>query len=150
MPQIGKTIIKDNVEIGANTTIDRGTLDNTIIHSGVKLDNLIQIGHNVIIGENTIIAAQTGIAGSTTIGENCMIGGQVAISDHINIGDNVKIAGNSGVIKNVPNNKILQGPLAFDIKQFQKSYIHFKNLPKIVSNLKNLKEKKKIAKNDSK
>jgi UDP-3-O-[3-hydroxymyristoyl] glucosamine N-acyltransferase len=150
MPQIGKTILKDNVEIGANTTVDRGTLEDTVIHSGVKLDNLIQVGHNVEIGENTIIAAQTGIAGSTKIGENCMIGGQVAISNHIKIGNNVKIAGKSGVIKNVGDNKIIQGPLAFDIKKFQKSYVHFKNLPKIVSNLKNLKEKKKIAKNNSK
>jgi len=142
IPQIGKTIIKNNVEIGSNTTIDRGTLNNTIIHSGVKLDNLIQVGHNVTIGENTIIAAQTGIAGSTKIGKNCMIGGQVAIADHLTIGNNVKIAGKSGVIKNVPNNKILQGHLAFNIKDFQKSYIHFKNLPDIVSDIEQLKKKK--------
>ena len=148
IPQIGKTIIKNNVEIGSNTTIDRGTFNNTTIHSGVKLDNLIQVGHNVTIGEHTIIAAQTGIAGSTKIGRNCMIGGQVAISDHITIGNNVKIAGKSGVIKNVPNNKIIQGHLAFNIKDFQKSYIHFKNLTQIVSEIEQLKEKKKIAKNN--
>ena len=142
IPQIGKTIIKDNVEIGSNTTIDRGTFNNTIIHSGVKLDNLIQVGHNVTIGGNTIIAAQTVIAGSTKIGKNCMIGGQVAIADHLTIGNNVKIAGKSGVIKNVPNNKILQGHLAFNIKDFQKSYIHFKNLPQIVADIEQLKEKK--------
>tara|TARA_B100002052_G_scaffold294217_1_gene318654 strand:+ start:4647 stop:5645 length:999 start_codon:yes stop_codon:yes gene_type:complete len=150
IPQIGKTIIKNNVEIGSNTTIDRGTFNNTTINSGVKLDNLIQVGHNVTIGENTIIAAQTGIAGSTNIGKNCMIGGQVAISDHITIGNNVKIAGKSGVIKNIPNNKTLQGHLAFDIKDFQKSYIHFKNLTQIVSEIEQLKEKNKIAKNNSK
>ncbi|MAZ58814.1 MAG: UDP-3-O-(3-hydroxymyristoyl)glucosamine N-acyltransferase [Flavobacteriales bacterium] len=148
IPQIGKTIIKNNVEIGSNTTIDRGTFNNTTINSGVKLDNLIQVGHNVTIGENTIIAAQTGIAGSTKIGKNCMIGGQVAIADHITIGNNVKIAGKSGVIKNVPNNKILQGHLAFNIKDFQKSYIHFKNLTKIVSDIEQLKEKNKIANNN--
>ena len=150
MPQVGKVIIKDNIEIGANTTIDRGTINNTIIHSGVKLDNLIQIGHNVIIGANTVIAAQTGIAGSTEIGQNCMIGGQVAIGNHLTIGNNVKIAGKSGVIKNIANNQIIQGPLAFNIKDFQKSYIHFKNLQNIVSDLQQLKQKKKIAKDNSK
>ena len=141
IPQIGQVVIKNNVEIGANTTIDRGTFENTIINNNVKLDNLIQIGHNVTIGNNTMIAAQSGIAGSTSIGENCMIGGQVAISDHIKIGNNVKIAGKSGVIKNIPDNKIIQGPLAFDIKNFQKSYIHFKNLDKIVTELEKIKNK---------
>tara|TARA_Y100000766_G_C18865231_1_gene585358 strand:+ start:372 stop:1370 length:999 start_codon:yes stop_codon:yes gene_type:complete len=140
MPQIGKVIIKNNVEVGANTTIDRGTFDNTIIQDGVKLDNLIQIGHNVTIGSNTVIAAQTGIAGSTKIGNNCMIGGQVAIADHIKIGNNVKIAGKSGVIKNITNGKIIQGPLAFEIKEFQKSYIYFKKLPEIVEEIKKLKK----------
>ena len=148
MPQAGTVIIHDNVEIGANTTIDRGTLENTEIHHGVKLDNLIQIGHNVCIGSNTVIAAQCGIAGSTKIGNNCMIGGQVAIAHHLTIGDNVKIAGKSGVIKNVANNKIIQGPLAFNIKEFQKSYIHFKNLGHITNEIKNLK--KQIAKNNKK
>lgn len=150
MPQTGRVIIGDNVEIGSNTTIDRGTLEDTIIGDGVKLDNLIQIGHNVKIGNNTVIAAQCGIAGSTKIGQNCMLGGQVAVADHINIGDNVKIAGKSGVIKDVKNNKVLQGPLAFDIKDFQKSYIHFKNLGKITKELNQLKEKQNIAKNNKK
>ena len=150
MPQAGKVVIKNNVEIGANTTIDKGTLKNTIIEEGVKLDNLIQIGHNVYIGKNTLIAAQCGIAGSTKIGENCMIGGQVAIAHHINIGNNVKIAGKSGVIKNIPNNQIIQGPLAFNIKDFQKSYIHFKNLSKIVSDLEEIKKNKIVSKNHKK
>ena len=140
MPQLGKVIIENNVEIGANTTIDRGTFDNTIIKDGVKLDNLIQIGHNVTIGSNTVIAAQTGIAGSTKIGNNCMIGGQVAIADHIKIGNNVKIAGKSGVIKNISDGKIVQGPLAFNIKEFQKSYIYFKKLPQIVNEIKKVKK----------
>lgn len=150
MPQAGKVIIKNNVEIGANTTIDRGTLSNTKINEGVKLDNLIQIGHNVQIGKNTLIAAQCGIAGSVKIGENCMIGGQVAIANHIKVGNNVKIAGKSGVIKNVPNNQIIQGPLAFNIKDFQKSYIHFKNLTQIVNELENLKNNIGVSKNNKK
>lgn len=150
MPQAGSVIIGDNVEIGSNSTIDRGTLQNTKIGDGVKIDNLIQIGHNVEIGENTLIAAQCGIAGSTKIGKNCMLGGQVAVADHIKIGDNVKIAGKSGVIKNVPNNQILQGPLAFEIKDFQKSYVHFKNLGKMFEELKKLKTKQNIAKNTQK
>ena len=116
----------------------------------MKLDNLIQIGHNVKIGNNTVIAAQCGIAGSTSIGQNCMLGGQVAVADHINIGNNVKIAGKSGVIKDVKSNKVLQGPLAFDIKDFQKSYIHFKNLDKINKELNQLKEIHRLAKNNKK
>ena len=139
--QIGDVIISDNVEIGANTTVDRATMGSTKINSGVKLDNLIQIGHNVEIGSNTVIAAQTCIAGSSKIGQNCMIGGQVAIADHIQIGDNVKIAGKSGVIKNISSNQVIQGPLAFNIKDFQKSYIHFKNLDNLYSDIKKLKEK---------
>ncbi len=150
MPQEGKVIIKNNVEIGANTTIDKGTLKNTIIEEGVKLDNLIQIGHNVTIGKNTLIAAQCGIAGSTKIGENCMIGGQVAIANHIKIGDNVKIAGKSGVIKDISSNQTIQGPIAFNIKEFQKSYIHFKNLSKIVDDLEKIKKIKIVSKNHKK
>ena len=150
MPQTGRVVIGNEVEIGANTTIDRGTFEDTTIGNGVKLDNLIQIGHNVMIGENTVIAAQCGIAGSTKIGKNCMLGGQVAVADHINIGDNVKIAGKSGVIKNVKNNQVLQGPLAFEIKDFQKSYVHFKNLDTIIQELHQLKKKVNIAKNNTK
>ena len=135
VPQIGKVIIHNNVEIGANSTIDRGALSNTIIHNDVKLDNLIQIGHNVKIGQQTVIAAHTAIAGSSTIGEKCMIGGQVAISGHLNIGNNVKIAGKSGVIKDIKSDTTIQGPMAYNMKDFQKSYVHFKNLPNIVSNI---------------
>jgi len=147
IPQNGKVIIKNNVEIGSNTTIDRGTFSNTIIEDNVKLDNLIQVGHNVTIGMNTVIAAQCGIAGSSSIGAHCMIGGQVAIADHITIGDNVKIAGKSGVIKNVSNNQIIQGPLAFNIKEFQKSYVYFRNIDKII---KELEQNIEIAKNNKK
>lgn len=147
IPQIGNVVIEDFVDIGACTTIDRATLGSTIIKKGVKLDNQIQIAHNVVVGENTVIAAQTGIAGSTKIGCNCQIGGQVGFAGHINIGNNVKIQGQSGVIKNIPDNKIVQGTPAFDYGNFYKSYANFKNLPKIV---KGINEIKKKLKNDNK
>src|SRR5690606_1387145 len=99
--QIGNVIIEDHVEVGGNTTIDRATLGSTIIRKGVKLDNLIQIAHNVEIGENSVIASQSGVAGSTKIGKNCMIGGQVGIIGHLNIGDEVKIAAQSGISKDI-------------------------------------------------
>jgi UDP-3-O-[3-hydroxymyristoyl] glucosamine N-acyltransferase len=140
VPQIGNVIIKDFVDIGSCTTIDRATLGSTIINNGVKLDNQIQIAHNVIIGVNTVIAAQTGIAGSTKIGSNCQIGGQVGFAGHLIIGNNVKIQGQSGVSKNISDNEVLQGTPAFDYGKFYKSYVHFKNLPKIVKTI-NLIEK---------
>ena len=133
--QLGNVITKDNVEIGANTTIDRATLGSTIINSGVKLDNLIQIGHNVEIGKNTAIAGLTAIAGSTKIGENCLIGGQCAITGHIRIGNNVRIAGNSGIGCNINDNQTVQGEYAFNKQDFQRSYILFKRLPKIVTRI---------------
>ena len=140
IPQIGNVVIEDNVDIGANTTIDKATMGSTIIRKGVKLDNLIQIGHNVEIGENTVIAAQTGIAGSTKIGKNGMIGGQVGIVGHLIIGDNVKIQAQSGVARNVKDDEILQGSPTFGYNDFSKSYVHFKNLPKIVTELEELKK----------
>ena len=140
IPQIGNVIIEDNVDIGACTTIDRATMGSTIIRKGVKLDNQIQIAHNVEIGENTVIAAQTGIAGTTKIGKNCMIGGQVGIAGHLTIGDNVRIQAQSGVGRNIRNNEILQGSPTFSYNDFAKSYVHFKNLPKIVSELEELKK----------
>lgn len=132
IPQIGTVIIENNVEIGAGTTIDRATMGSTIIRNGVKLDNQIQIAHNVEIGENTVIAAQTGIAGSTKIGKHCIIGGQVGISGHIVIGNNVRIQAQSGVTKNMKDDEIIQGTPAFSYNDFSKSYVHFKNLPKMV------------------
>ena len=137
--QIGNLIIEDNVNIGAGTTIDRATMGSTIIRKGVKLDNQIQVGHNVEIGENTVIAAQTGIAGSTKIGKNCMIGGQVGFAGHITVGNNVRIQGKTGVTKNVKDGDILQGNPAMSYKDYYKSYVHFKNLPKIVEDLEKLK-----------
>jgi len=140
IPQIGNVIIEDNVDIGANTTIDRATLGSTIIRKGVKLDNQIQIAHNVEIGKNTVIAAQTGVAGSTKIGENCMIGGQVGIAGHLTIGNNVRLQAQSGVARNIKDDEILQGSPTFGYSDFSKSYVHFKNLPKIVAEVEELKK----------
>ncbi len=140
IPQIGNVIIEDNVDIGSCTTIDRATMGSTIIRKGVKLDNQIQIAHNVEIGENTVIAAQTGVAGSTKIGKSGMIGGQVGISGHLTIGNNVRIQAQSGVGRNIKDDEILQGSPTFGYNNFSKSYVHFKNLPKIVAEIEELKK----------
>jgi len=139
--QTGNVVIEDDVEIGSNTTIDRATIGSTIIHKGVKLDNLIQIAHNVEIGEHTVIAAQTGISGSTKIGKNCMIGGQVGIVGHIRIGDNVKIQAQAGVPSNVKDGEVIMGSPAINLRQYMKSYIHFKNFQQIVDRLEELEKK---------
>ncbi len=139
--QIGNVIIEDHVEIGANTTIDRATLGSTIIRKGAKLDNLIQIAHNVEVGENTVIAAQSGIAGSTKIGKNCMIAAQVGIIGHITIGNNVKIAAQSGVSSSVKDDAIIFGSPAFDAGKYRKAYVHFRNLQKIVDRIDALEKK---------
>ena len=135
IPQTGNVVIGDNVEIGSNSTIDRATLGSTKINNGVKLDNQIQIAHNVEIGENTAIAAQSGIAGSTKIGKNCMIGGQVGIIGHIKIGDNVKIQAQAGVTSDVESNSRITGTPAISYMNYNKSYVHFKNLPEIVKRI---------------
>ena len=138
--QIGNVIIGDDVEIGANTSIDRATMGSTKIGNGVKLDNLIQIAHNVEVGDHTVIAAQAGIAGSSKIGKYCMIGGQSAISGHLTIADEVKIAGQSGIASSIKQiGKIVQGPMAFDIKDFQRSYIIFKKLPELYRTVNSIK-----------
>ncbi|WP_438963966.1 UDP-3-O-(3-hydroxymyristoyl)glucosamine N-acyltransferase [Winogradskyella sp.] len=141
VPQIGNVILEDFVDVGAGTTIDRATLGSTIIRRGVKLDNQIQIAHNVEIGKNTVIAAQTGVAGSTKIGENCQIGGQVGIVGHITIGNNVKIQAQSGIGRHVKDNEVLQGSPALTYGDYNKSYVYFKNLPKIVKNINDLEKK---------
>jgi UDP-3-O-[3-hydroxymyristoyl] glucosamine N-acyltransferase len=142
VPQIGNVIIEDHVEVGANSTIDRATLGSTIIRKGVKIDNLIQIAHNVEIGENTVIAAQTGIAGSTKIGKNCMIGGQVGIVGHITIADGTKIAAQSGVGSDIKEpNTIIQGSPAFAIMDYKKSYVGFRKLPDLIRRIEDLEKK---------
>ncbi|MCT4614207.1 MAG: UDP-3-O-(3-hydroxymyristoyl)glucosamine N-acyltransferase [Marinifilaceae bacterium] len=132
VPQVGNVIIEDKVEIGANTCIDRATMGATIIRKGVKLDNLIQVAHNVEIGENTVIASQTGVAGSAKVGKNCMIGGQVGIVGHLTIADEVKIAAQSGIARKISKEgQVVQGSPAFEYAPYQKSYVLFKNLPKL-------------------
>ncbi|MBN2238084.1 MAG: UDP-3-O-(3-hydroxymyristoyl)glucosamine N-acyltransferase [Bacteroidales bacterium] len=139
--QIGNVIIEDDVEIGANTTIDRATLGSTIIRKGVKLDNLIQIAHNVEIGENTVMAALSGISGSTKIGKNCMIGGQVGMNGHIKVGDNVKIGAQAGIMSNVPDGKTIIGSPAIEVGAFMKSSVYFKKLPELAQKLYSMEKK---------
>ncbi len=144
--QIGNVIIEDNVEIGAGTTIDRATMGSTIIRKGVKLDNLIQIGHNATIGENTVMAAQAGVAGSSKIGKNCMIGGQAGISGHITIGDHVKMAAQAGVSSNVKDGQIVMGSPAMEASQYRKAFIHFRNFDKLVKRIDELEKEVKQKK----
>ncbi len=129
--QIGNVIVGDNVEIGSNTTIDCGTLGSTVINNGVKLDNLIQIAHNVEIGENTVIAAQSGFAGSTKVGSNCKVAGQVGVVGHINIGNNVQIGAQTGVSKSIGDDEIVLGSPAMELKHSLKVYTIYRNLPKL-------------------
>lgn len=143
VPQTGNVIIEDHVDIGAGTTIDRATLGSTIIRKGVKLDNQIQIAHNVEIGEHTAIAAQSGVAGSTKIGKHCLIGGQVGIAGHITIGDRVRIQAQSGIGRNIKDDEVLQGSPAFNYGEWNRSYVHFKNLPKLVKKVNQLDKKSK-------
>jgi len=132
IPQLGNVIIEDHVEIGANVTIDRATMGSTIIRKGVKLDNLIQIGHNVEVGENTVMAALTGIAGSAKVGKNCMFGGQVGIAGHIKIANGTKVGAQAGILGEVKEeNTIILGSPAIDYKQFLKSSVIFKKLPEM-------------------
>ncbi len=141
VPQTGNVIIEDNVDIGSATTIDRATLGSTIIRKGVKLDNQIQIAHNVEIDQNTVIAAQTGIAGSTKIGKYCLIGGQVGIAGHLTIGDNVRVQAQTGIGHRVKDGEKLYGSPAIDYSNYVKSYVHFKNLPKLVKTINDLEKK---------
>ncbi|MFA5649469.1 MAG: UDP-3-O-(3-hydroxymyristoyl)glucosamine N-acyltransferase [Bacteroidales bacterium] len=141
IPQIGNVIIEDNVEIGANTAVDRATMGSTIIRKGVKLDNLIQVAHNVEIGENTVIAAQTGVAGSTKIGRNCMFGGQVGISGHITIADGVKLSAQTGVPNTLKEpNEIFIGSPAMPSRKFSRSFVVFKQLPEMKRELDSIKK----------
>ena len=147
IPQTGNVIIEDRVEIGAGTTIDRATMGATIIHAGVKLDNLIQIGHNVEIGENTVIAAQAGVAGSTKIGKNCRIGGQVGFVGHLRIADGTQIQAQSGVASNVTEpDTALFGYPAIRYNDYVKSYVIFKKLPELYKLILKLEKQLKESK----
>lgn len=147
IPQVGKVIVEDDVEIGANSTIDRATMEETIIRKGVKLDNLVHIAHNCIIGENTVIAAQTGISGSTTIGKNVVIAGQVGTVGHISIGDRVQIGAQSGVSKSIPEGEVYFGYPARPIMKTKRIEASLNNLPELLKKIKHLeKAVKKLEK----
>ena len=135
IPQLGNVVIENNVEIGANCTIDRGTIGSTVIGEGTKIDNLIQIAHNVKIGKHNVIAAQAGIAGSTTLGDWNMIGGQTGIVGHITIGNKVSVQAQSGVNSNAQDGEVLYGSPAIAAGDFRRSYVHFKNLPQLAKRI---------------
>lgn len=139
IPQLGNVIMEDNVEIGANTCIDRAMLGNTIIKEGVKLDNLVQIAHNCVIGKDTVIAAQSGIAGSTKVGENCLFGGQVGVTGHITVADKVQAQAQSGITAGTKSGDILMGSPAINYKDYYKSYAIFKKQPQLQKDLEKIK-----------
>ena len=142
IPQLGNVIIEDDVEIGSNCSIDRATIGSTIIGKGTKIDNLIQIAHNVKIGQNNVIAAQAGIAGSTVIGDWNQIGGQVGIVGHIKIGNQVKIQAQSGVNSSAKDGEILYGSPAINYSDYRRNYVHFRNFTEIVKRINELENKK--------
>ena len=147
IPQIGNVIVEDNVEIGANTTIDCGTMGSTVIKKGAKIDNLIQIAHNCEIGENTVLAAQSGLAGSTKIGNNCKIAGQAGFAGHLTIGNNVTVAAQSGIAKSIKDNETVFGSPAIPIKDQIKAISVFKNLPQLREEVIQLQREIKKIKN---
>lgn len=141
IPQLGNVILEDNVEIGANTCVDRAKTDSTIVHSGVKLDNLIQLGHNVEVGANTVMSAQVGIAGTTKVGSNCFIAGQVGIADHVVVGDRVKIGSKSGIDKSVGDDEIRFGYPALPGMQYHRSFAVFRQLPDMAQKLREIEKR---------
>jgi len=141
IPQLGNVILENHVEIGANVTIDRATMGSTIIRKGVKLDNLIQIGHNVEVGENTVMAAQTGISGSTKVGKNCMFGGQVGLAGHLKIANGSKIGAQGGILGDIKEeNTTILGSPAIELKQFLRSTVIFKRLPEMKAKIDSLEK----------
>ena len=144
IPQLGNVIVEDDVELGANTCIDRAKTDSTIIRRGVKLDNLIQIGHNVEVGHDTVMSAQVGIAGTTKVGSNCFIAGQVGIADHVTIGNRVQIGSKSGIDKSVPDGEIRFGYPALPGLQYHRSFAVFRQLPDLSAKVRELE--KRLAK----
>ncbi len=141
IPQLGNVVLEDNVEIGANTCIDRAMMGSTTIKSGVKLDNLVQIAHNCTVDENTVIASQTGVAGSTKIGKNCMFGGQVGVAGHISVGNNVLVQAQAGIGASTKDGEQLMGSPAIPLKQYYKSYAHFKKLGELNREIASMKKK---------
>ena len=145
---MGNVVIEDNVEIGANTTIDRAVMDSTIIRQGVKLDNLIQIAHNVEVGENTVMAAQVGIAGSVKVGKHCMFGGQVGLAGHIQIADDVTLGAQAGVISSVKEATTLLGAPAIQARNFMRSSAIFNRLPELYRTIGQLQREVDTLKKD--
>jgi UDP-3-O-[3-hydroxymyristoyl] glucosamine N-acyltransferase len=141
IPQVGAIVIEDDVEIGANVTIDRATLGQTHIHRGVKIDNLVQIAHNVVIGENSIIVAQVGISGSTKVGKHVTLAGQVGLVGHIQIGDYVTIGAQSGVSKSVPDKALFSGYPAVEHTVWKKSQVALRKLPEALKTIRALEQK---------
>lgn len=148
IPQLGNVVLEDDVEIGANTTIDRAVMESTIIRKGVKLDNLIQIAHNVEVGENTAMAAQVGVSGSTKIGKNCMLAGQVGLGGHIKLGDNVTLGAQSGCISNIESGKTLLGSPPIEVRNFFQSSVIFSKLPDMYRTLNQLQKEIESLKTD--
>lgn len=147
IPQIGNVVLEDFVDIGANTTVDRATMGSTVIRKGAKIDNLVQIGHNVEVGRNSAMAAQVGIAGSSKVGDNVLIGGQVGLAGHLKIGDRVKIAAQSGIGGDVKDDSKVMGSPAFDSDEYKRSFMGFRRLPMILDRLKELEDKVKELSN---
>jgi UDP-3-O-[3-hydroxymyristoyl] glucosamine N-acyltransferase len=148
IPQLGNVILEDHVEIGANVAIDRATMGSTIIRKGVKLDNLIQIGHNVEVGENTVMAALSGIAGSAKVGKNCMIGGQVGINGHIKVANGTKIGAQAGILGEVKEeNRQIIGTPAIDYRQFLRASVIFNKLPELQARIISLEKEVESLKN---
>jgi UDP-3-O-[3-hydroxymyristoyl] glucosamine N-acyltransferase len=140
IPQTGNVVLEDEVEVGANTTIDRAVMGSTVVRRGVKLDNLIQVAHNVEIGENTVMAAQSGIAGSVKVGRHCMVGGQVGISGHLRIADNVSIGGQSGILGDIKEEgAVVMGYPTLPIKHYMRSSAVFRRLPEMAGTLEELR-----------
>ncbi|MBN2481116.1 MAG: UDP-3-O-(3-hydroxymyristoyl)glucosamine N-acyltransferase [Bacteroidales bacterium] len=150
IPQLGNVIIEDYVETGSNVTIDRATIGSTIIRKGVKLDNLIQIGHNVEVGENTVIVAQAGIAGSTKVGENCMIGGQAGLAGHIKVGDKVKIGAQSGVTNSIKPGETVLGSPALNASKQVKAMVVYKSLPEMYKRITELEREIALLRKEEK
>jgi len=146
IPQIGNVVIEDDVEIGANTTIDCSTIGSTIVHKGVKLDNLIQIGHNCEIGENTVMAALTGVAGSTKVGKNVMAAGHAGIAGHLSIGDNVVIGAMTGISNNIKANSVVLGIPAMEHERALKTFVVYRRLPELRDQVLELKKEIKELK----
>jgi UDP-3-O-[3-hydroxymyristoyl] glucosamine N-acyltransferase len=148
IPQLGSLIIEDDVEIGANTCIDRASLDNTVIKRGAKLDNLVQVAHNVSIGENSILVSQVGIAGSTSIGNNVVLGGKAGVADHVTIGDQVMAAGGTGITKSVAAKSIIAGNPHMNHRDWLKNQIYLRKLPELFERITRIEKKLLTGIND--